>query len=168
MLRPGCQSTLTWSRGGDVTGSVSLIAQADGIRLRYRLTRHGEGVAVDELVLFAHTPTKFGGRRQWVRCPRCGRGCRKLYGGCYFRCRLCHGLAYASQSEPADQRAIGRADKIAKRLHDMWGGATEAEYEFPPKPRCMRWTTYQRLEPEYDRLQNRWAIGVMNRFGIQL
>ena len=93
---------------------------------------------------------------------------QELYGGCYFRCRRCHGLAYASQSEPADQRAIGRANKIAKRLHDMLGGVTEHEYEFPPKPPRMRWTTYQRLEAEYDRLQNRWAVGVMTRFGIQL
>jgi hypothetical protein len=64
---------------------------------------------------------------------------------------------YASQNEPADQRAIGRANKIAKRVHDMWGGVTEHEYEFPPKPPRMRWTTYQGLEAEHDRLQNRWS-----------
>lgn len=166
MLKPGSRSTVTWSRGGEVTGSISLTAQVDGVRLLYGITRDGEHVTVDELVRFAYTSTKFDGRRRWLRCPRCSRGCRKLYGGRYFRCRRCHGLAYASQSEQAEQRAISRANKIAKRLHDMWGGVTEREYEFPPKPPRMRWATYQRLEATYDHLQNRWAIGVMTRFGI--
>src|SRR5262245_41200841 len=116
MLKPGCRSTLTWSRGGEVTGSISLIAQVDGIRLLYRMTRDGESLTVDDLVPFAYTPTKFGGRRQWLRCPKCSRGCRKLYGGRYFRCRRCHGLAYASQSEGADQRAMGR-DRKSTRLN---------------------------------------------------
>jgi hypothetical protein len=50
----------------------------------------------------------------------------------------------------------------------MWGGTTEAEYDFPPKPPRMRWATYQRLEAQYDELENRWAVGMMARFGISL
>ena len=45
-----------------------------------------------------------------------------------------------------------------------WGGATEEEYEFPPKPPRMRWATYNRLEEQYDELENRWALGIMTRF----
>ena len=48
-----------------------------------------------------------------------------------------------------------RADRIANRLHDMWGGTTKGKYEFPPKPKRMQWATYQRLLDEYDQLQNR-------------
>ena len=62
---------------------------------------------------------------------------------------------------------MDRARKIAKRLHDRWGGVTEEEYEFPPKPPRMRWATYNRLEEQYDELENRWALGIMitiNRF----
>jgi hypothetical protein len=59
---------------------------------------------------------------------------------------------------------MDRAHKIAKRLRDKWGGAIEGEYDFPPKPPRMRWTTYNRLEAEYDHLQNRWAIDTMRRF----
>jgi hypothetical protein len=44
----------------------------------------------------------------------------------------------------------------------MWGGKTKAEWDFPPKPKRMRWTTYQRLLDQYDELQNRWAVGMMN------
>jgi hypothetical protein len=59
---------------------------------------------------------------------------------------------------------MDQANKIAKRLHDKWSGATEDEYDFPPKPPRMRWATYNRLEAQYDDLQNRWAIGIMARF----
>ena len=117
---------------------------------------------------FAFTPTRFGGQRQWFRCLKCYRRCRKLYGGRYFRCRRCYDLRYASQREDAAQRALSRAQKIAKRLHNMWGGTTEEEYEFPPKPPRMRWATYQRLEQQYDRLQNRWGVAIMSRFGRYL
>ena len=169
MLSPGRYSTLTWSVGGERIGSITLVAQQDGVRLLYR-TKDGNGapVEVNELVPFTYTPTMFGGQRQWFRCPRCYRRCRKIYGGRYFRCRRCNRLRYASQSEDATQRALSRAHKVAKRLHDRWGGTTVEEYEFPPKPPRMRWTTYQRLEEQYDRLQDRWGVAVMARFGRYL
>jgi hypothetical protein len=165
MLTPGRFSTLTWSRSGEQTGSLTLAAEHDGVRLMYRTKdREGEPIDVNELVAFVYTPTRFGGRRQWLRCLRCGRGCRKIYGGRYFRCRRCYRLRYASQGESRpDQRALDRARKIAKRLHDKWGGATEEEYEFPPKPQRMRWATYNRLEEQYDELETRWALGIMTR-----
>jgi hypothetical protein len=135
------------------------------VRLIYQIKdRNGLPVKVDELVAFSYTPTMFGGRRQWLRCLKCGRRCRKVYGGRYFRCRLCYRLRYASQRERSDQRAMGQANKIAKRLHDKWSGATEDAYDFPPKPPRMRWATYNRLEARYDDLQNRWAICTMRRF----
>ena len=162
MLQVGRYSSLTWSQAGEQTGSIMLIAQHDGVRLRYQTKdRDGSPVDVNEFVPFAYTPTRFGGRRQWLRCLKCGRRCRKIYGGRYFRCRLCYRLRYASQSEKADQRASDRARKIAKRLHDKWDGATEDEYDFPPKPPRMRWATYNRLEAQYDDLENRWALGIL-------
>jgi hypothetical protein len=165
MLTPGRTSTLTWSWGGQQTGSISLRAEEHGVRLIYR-TKDGSGAPlnVSELVPFAHTGTMFGGQRRWLSCPKCRRRCRKLYGGRYFRCRRCYGLRYASQSEGRGSRAMDRAHKLAKRLHDKWGGATEGEYEFPPKPPRMRWATYRRLQAQYDDLQNRWATGIMARF----
>ena len=48
---------------------------------------------------------------------------------------------------------MDRARKIAKRLHDRWGGTTEEECEFPPKPPRMRWATYNRLEEQYDEME---------------
>src|SRR5262245_12802009 len=167
MLTPGRYSTLTWSLGGDRIGSITLVAQQDGVRLLHHMNTTGAQIDV-ELVSFAYTPNRFGGQRQWFRCLNCYRRCRKIYGGRYFRCRCCYHLRYASQREDAAQRALSRAQKISKRLHSMWGGKTEEEYEFPPKPPRMRWTTYQRLEQQYARLQNWWRAVIMSMFGRYL
>jgi hypothetical protein len=121
MLIPGRTSTLTWSCGGQQTGSISLRAEEHGVRLLYQ-TKDSSGAPlnINELVPFAGTPTMFDGRRQWLSCLKCGRRCRKLYGGRYFRCRLCCGLRYASQSEVRGQRAMDRA--IMAR-HDVSGAS---------------------------------------------
>jgi hypothetical protein len=44
----------------------TLIAQHDGLRLRYQESPTGFPVDVNELVPFAYTPARFGGRRQWM------------------------------------------------------------------------------------------------------
>jgi hypothetical protein len=168
MLRPGGYS-VAWSHGGKPIGSISLVVQPDGVRLLYWVTEsNGKRISIDELVPFRYTVTRFGGRRQWLTCLRCGRRCRRIFGGRYFRCRQCHGLKYASRNESPAQRAMNRADRIANRLHDMWKGATKAKWEFPPKPYRMRWKTYRRVKQQYYELQGRWTSGVMARFGIKV
>ena len=77
-----------------------------------------------------------------------------IYGGRYFRCRLCHGLRYQSQSKPDYDRAIEQATRIGVRLGDKMFNAFEAN-ELPPKPPRMRWKTYRRLEIQYATLQRR-------------
>jgi DNA-directed RNA polymerase subunit RPC12/RpoP len=165
-LNPGHHCSLTWSRGGEQTGSIGIIVSHDGIRLNYAVTdRHGVRISINELVPFAYTATRFNGRRQWLTCLKCGRRCRKIYGGRYFRCRQCHGLVHASTREPAYQRALDRAEGMRKRLGAEWGSAFEGA-PLPPKPPRMRWVTYRRLEAQYEEQQNRWAVGVKRRFGI--
>ena len=51
MLQLGRHSPLTWSLAGEQTGSIMLIAQDDGVRLRYQTKdRDGFSVDVNELV----------------------------------------------------------------------------------------------------------------------
>jgi hypothetical protein len=166
MLKPG-QYSLTWSSRGEPACSISIVAQAEGMRLLYWVRgSNGEQSSVNEFVPFAYTPTRFGGRRQWFMCLKCGRRCRRIFGGRHFRCRQCHGLTYASRNETSAQRAMHRADRIANRLHDITKGTTKSKSEFPPKPSRMRWKTYWRLKRQYDELQRRWMSGAMARFGI--
>jgi hypothetical protein len=161
MLSLGHCSSLTWSRWGQ-SRSISVNAEANGLRLRYRIINcYGVRIQVDELVPFTYSATCFGGQRQWFKCLKCGRRCRKLYGGQYFRCRQCHGLVHASTREPAYQRALDQADRLWRRLGGS-GSAMDSD-EFPQKPPGMHWRTYRRLAAKYEELLNRWAFGAAGR-----
>jgi hypothetical protein len=163
MLTPGRMGTLSWSKCGHQTGLIGIAAETEGIRLVYQAKGpDGSPLNVVEFVPYRYTPTRFGGRRCWFQCLACKRGCRVLYGGRYFRCRRCYGLAYASQRESYFQRALDEADKIAKRLGSKWGCAFDGSW-LPPKPKRMRWSTYQRLEKRYEALQNQGIAGAYAR-----
>jgi hypothetical protein len=69
MLKPGVYSLAC---RGEPAGSISIIAQADGVRLLYRVTGpKGERISVNEFVPFRYTPTRFGGRWR-LRRQSCG------------------------------------------------------------------------------------------------
>jgi hypothetical protein len=100
---------------------------------------------------FGETDTRFGGRRRWFACPRCGSACRVLFGGGRFLCRSCHGLQYQSQCESAWSRATSRAQKLRMRLH----GSANLLEPFPPRPKHMHHRTYRRLQA-----LDSWLMGV--------
>lgn len=163
LLKPGCWSSVRWSRRGQETGSIRIARVPGGVQLSYRQCNGGEEWhVVNEVVPLVQTNTRFGGRRQWFECLGCQRRCRILYGGTYFRCRRCNCLRYDTQYEPAFARAATRALKIRERL----GGEGGIDDPFPEKPKRMRRKTYERLRDEEERLQEEWAVGVMRKFRI--
>ena len=87
------------------------------------------------------TACNFGGSRDWFVCPGCGRHCAALYIRRLIRCRICHGLAYLSQTEHDVERRLRRIGKRRERL----GGSRSILADFPPKPKRMRRKTYERL-----------------------
>ena len=61
MLEPGRYS-LAWSRAGEPSGSIGIVAQADGERLLYWVTdSNGGWISVDELVPFRDSAPIRGG-----------------------------------------------------------------------------------------------------------
>jgi hypothetical protein len=155
---PGYSGRITWSRRGQETGSINYRIEHAGLRLIYRTRSYGgEWQDVNEVIPFLITATRFSGQRHWFKCLSCGRRCRIIYGGSYFRCRRCYRLKYASQYEPPFGRAASRAHKIRERL----GYSGSVDDPFPPKPKGMHWKTYERLEAEDERLQELWAAGAM-------
>jgi len=111
------------------------------------------------------SPAGFGGRRWWWVCPRSGRRVFKLYlplGGHQFWSREAYGLGYSSQRETRRDRLMRRA----RKLHRALGGDGQAiGQEDPPKPKGMRWSTYERKAEAWraadDAANDAWVIGVM-------
>jgi hypothetical protein len=154
----------SWSWGDQPMGSITMLRLPTGLKLMYRTQQaDGEWQSIDELVPFVLTPMRFGGERRWFQCLRCGRKCRLLFGGRYFRCRRCHRVRYASQSETRLDRAHRGMFKIVKRLDPE-----EQCNDLPEKPKRMHWRTYNRLVELYEHYDGQWAWAVMRRFGIKL
>jgi hypothetical protein len=101
----------------------------------------GETTRHDYRVELVSTPQPFGGRRWWWVCPKRGDLVSKLYksSGGIFASRKAHRLGYRSQRESPRDRALGRALKLRQRL-----SSTDGIGDFIPKPKGMRWRTYDR------------------------
>ena len=69
-----------------------------------------------------------------------------LHCGGIFAWRHCHQLAYPSQHEAYDYRAIRRADRIRVKLGWVPGIANGNGW----KPKGMHWNTFEQLTAQHD------------------
>jgi hypothetical protein len=149
--KPGFYRTSLWwfSDGTRVQISAELREHGGTLRLGFD-DRH------QTISLVAHA-RPFGGCQWYVLCPVTGCKARVLFrppGASYFASRHAWGrqVAYASQFEDP----IGRAHRTqAKVKARALGDADPNEWDFPPKPKRMRWATYERLERRYDEAEAR-------------
>lgn len=113
--------TVTWSRDGEKTGSISLQSNINDhekyVRFIYTQTNRdtGEKQSLDYKIPLVATPCHFGGFRYWFQCPWyvngvcCGRRVGVLHlGDKYFACRHCNNLTYESRNVSGTQKACGR------------------------------------------------------------
>jgi hypothetical protein len=72
-----------------------------------------------------------------------------------FACRQNWGrqVAYQSQFLDRDNRAHHGQARIRSRLCSI-GGFDPDQWDFPPKPKWMRWRTYNRAEEKFDRYES--------------
>jgi hypothetical protein len=61
-------------------------------------------------------------------------------------------VAYSTQFEAPFDRAISAREKVNSRLI---GDLNRREWELPPKPKWMRWYTYERLAAQYQLQQSK-------------
>jgi hypothetical protein len=158
---PGYVGSLSWSCGGEPTGSIRFRVETARLVLMYRYRSYGEEWEdFEEQVWFDRTACNYGGERLWFLCPNCGRRVAVLYGaGVRFLCRHCHDLSYASQSEDYMSRMMRKARKIRVKL-DADGDLSELVWE---KPKGMHWRTFERLVRS-ERLANDAAMAAMARW----
>lgn len=107
---------------------------------------------LDQWIVLTPRPCHFGGRQWYFMCPTMNRRASvlwKLPGSIRFYSRQSWGrqVAYTSQFLDRDNRAHRGKAKIKSRLI---ADLDPDEWEFPPKPKWIRWSTYLRHEQKFD------------------
>jgi hypothetical protein len=169
LLSAGVSRRITWSRGGEVTGSINVRSETGRVILDYRQRDHGgEWQAESYPINLDTTPCHMGGDRHWFLCP--ARGCDRrvavLYGGAIFACRHCHRLAYSSQREKPGDRAARKADRIRDKLG--WKAGILNGSEPWNRPKGMHQATFDRLRWKHDSFASRASAGFAEQFGFDL
>jgi len=101
----------------------------------------------------------------YITCPYCQKQRQHLYAiKTAYACRECIGLHYASQSERANERLMRRIRKLRREL---WGSEWPEinnlfkHIKFWPKPKFMRWKTFEQKRDKIAELENRyWPMAV--------
>ena len=106
---------------------------------------------IEQRISLTAQPRHFGGRQWYLQCPVTQKKCSVLWlPPCESRfcSRQAWGkqVAYSTQFESKFDRAITAREKIKDRLI---GNLDRREWELPPKPKGMRWHTYERLAEKY-------------------
>jgi hypothetical protein len=109
--------------------------------------------SLDQWIILISRPRHYGGRQWYFLCPRANRPASVLWkppGAGRFCSRQTWGgqvVAYRSQFlAPPDRAHAGQA-KIKARLI---GNSDPEKWDLPPKPKWMRWRTYNRYVERYD------------------
>lgn len=121
LFTPGQEFAWRWAYRGRVVASTRVHVEEARVILQHQVQSGGELRSMHYAVALDWTPCHLGGERPWFHCPSCGRRVAILYGAEHFACRHCLRLVYASQREPAHDRALRRAEKIRERLGWMPG-----------------------------------------------
>jgi hypothetical protein len=157
-LAPGSEwsTSMTWTNS--YTG-LEIAAAQIGFNIcdeRWGSCQVRLGDRVQYLTLEAR-PRHFGGSQWYFVCPITRRRSSVLWmppGARSFACRQTWGpqVAYGSQFLDRNNRAHRRKAKINARLCAV-GGFNPDEWDLAPKPKWMRWTTYNRAEENFDRYE---------------
>jgi hypothetical protein len=141
----------TNSYWGDIARGIITADLSGNVEGWFRIQMDG---GADQRIITVARPRHFGGRQWFFMCPYLNRRCMVLWmppGASWFACREKWGrqVAYGSQFYDRHNRAHRGQAKINSRLCRI-GGFDPDEWEFPPKPKWMRWATYRQAEERFD------------------
>jgi len=114
--------------------------------------------SLDQRIMLTTRRRHFGGRQWYFVCPYTNRPASVLWkppGAQSFasRQKWQRQVAYASQFMDRDARAHQGKAKISSRLCSI-GGFDPDQWDLPPKPKWMRWKTYNRMVEKFDRYES--------------
>jgi hypothetical protein len=151
-VRPGFSTgpyVIQWTSTGALIGLVVIAANlCDPARSWLRI----RAPSVDQLITLLSCPRHFGGRQWYFVCPASNKRASVLWrppGAKEFRSREAWGrkVAYRTQFLSVYDRGHAGKAKIKARLI---GELDPEAWELPPKPKWMRWRTYNRLVERFD------------------
>src|SRR5262249_44910207 len=160
------RSGIAWSREGEEIASGLITADTTGENGPYGWFRIQIG-SIDQCIHMVAYPRFFGGRQWFFLCPRTDRRASVLWlppGARSFASRQGWGrwVAYNSQFLDRDNRAHQGKVRINAKLCRI-GGFDPDDWDFPPRPKWMRWRTYHRLERKFDRYEETLDEGTIER-----
>jgi hypothetical protein len=113
---------------------------------------------IDQTIRLVSCPRHFGGRQWYFVCPAQNRYVSVLWFiGKLFDGRKAFGkqVAYASQFYLPETRAQHMKNKLCDRIGEP--DASE-EWDVPPKPKWMRWRTYERLSKRFEKYRDQAGL----------
>jgi hypothetical protein len=158
VVRPGAQTGpigIAWTNSyGEQIDSGSINEEMSG---RYDGWFRIQIAQLDQRIGLITQPRHFGGQQWYFVCPYTHRPASVLWkppGAQCFASRQAWGrqVAYATQFMGRDDRAHHGEAKIKSRLRSI-GGFDPDEWDFPPKPKWMRWSTYNRAKESFDKYE---------------
>ena len=113
-LKPGTISSTNYALNGRELGWIFISAAKGILNLDYRVNGHIQQQTIEITDISPH----YGGRRQYLLCPKCDSRRESLYYGSdgEFACRICRGLVFRSQQLNPFLRHEHRAQKFLERL----------------------------------------------------
>jgi hypothetical protein len=155
------------SHQGEIASGVITADMTDAGRAWFRVAIGG---FVQQVTLQSR-PRHYGGRQWFFKCPATQRLASVLWkppGARRFLSRPAWGreVAYRSQFQNASDRAYLGKERIKARLI---GELDPDKWDLPPKPKWMRWATYNRYVErfdDYERMLDQASISsVVKRLG---
>jgi hypothetical protein len=158
-IRPGASTGpvgISWTSSyWGHQGSALIWADMSGpIEGSFRI-RFGQ---LDQRIILLRRRRHFGGGQWYFMCPVMNRRASVLWkppGATRFCSRQTWGRQVAYQSQflsPTDRVWLAKS-KMNNRLCAA-GEFDPDDWDFPPKPKWMRWRTYERFERRYDMLED--------------
>jgi hypothetical protein len=127
---------------------------------------------IDLRVDVDETLCNYGGVRHWFLCPACGRRCGKVYINRYIlACRKCCDLNYFSQQHTKTDCYYyhRKAEQVARKIDKDYKHSGIRPI-FPPKPKYMKWSAYQKLRNQFydydDKAYQVWLRGASYILGL--
>ena len=146
--------SISWGNShGTVARGLITADMTDPGRAWLRIAMSGSG----QRVILVSRSRHYGGRQWLFLCPETGRLATVLWkppGASRFCSRQAWGrqVAYRSQFQNASDRAQSGKERIKARLI---GDLDPEDWELPPKPKWMRWATYNRYVERFDNYESR-------------